>query len=482
MIKTLRSSSHIFKDNFYFILISISLSIPAILLSDWILFILPLIVLITLIYVYQERLLIFIIIITLFTLVGELNQFLRTVVHLIDFSLLGILFLKKYGLNLKLYPKIPKSLIYFLILYCSALLLSAVMSNYPFAGIKLITQQLVFFVIAYVFYALIKDKEDIKLYFVSLTFVAFILVTASLVSIYEGGFSLIELISKNRARVSAIINNIEAATNFYVVSFPFLIGLLLIKTKRTTRYLIWITLFYIVIGLILAMSRSAIIGIVISSAVIFFVLQRRRFYQFLFSIIGILLLFLLYDPLADITYFFFRIEEGLSAREQTWSMAINIIKDHPIFGIGPGAYKYEMFNYFPYMLDDWWGRLFIYYHEVTEGANFSHNFFLTLFSDMGILGLFTAFLVPILFFKIGIETIKTYKYGHIENYYLIVVLFAAGTSIIARNFFNGIGILFYGGVTTDLPFWLIFSSLIYFNYNLSKRLDRSENAILIDEE
>jgi O-antigen ligase len=315
-----------------------------------------------------------------------------------------------------------------------------------------------------------------------MTIVACILVTASLVSVFEGGFSLIELISKNRARISAIINNIEAATNFYVVSFPFLIGLLLIKTRQASRYLIWITLFYIVAGLILAMSRSAIIGIAVSSAIIFFILQRRRFYQFLFSLVVMLLLFLLYEPLAEITYFFFRIEEGLSAREQTWTMAINIIKDHPLFGIGPGAYKYEMFNYFPYMLDDWWGRLFIYYHEVTEGANFSHNFFLVFFSDMGVLGLLTAIFLPIIYFKIGIETIKKYKSGYDENYYLIVVLFAAGTSIIARNFFNSIGILFYGGVTTDLPFWLIFISLIYFNYNSPKRLDKCGNSIDINEE
>jgi O-antigen ligase len=161
-------------------------------------------------------------------------------------------------------------------------------------------------------------------------------------------------------------------------------------------------------------------------------------------------------------------------------MAINVIKDHPLFGIGPGAYKYEMFNYFPYMLDDWWGRLFIYYHEVTEGANFSHNFFLVFFSDMGVLGLLTAIFLPIIYFKIGIETMKKYKSGHAENYYLIVVLFAAGTSIIARNFFNSIGILFYGGVTTDLPFWLIFSSLIYFYMNATNKdysLKNSESFV-----
>ncbi|MGB5530360.1 MAG: hypothetical protein WBQ32_10355, partial [Ignavibacteriaceae bacterium] len=55
-----------------------------------------------------------------------------------------------------------------------------------------------------------------------------------------------------------------------------------------------------------------------------------------------------------------------------------------------------------------------------------------------------------------------YKNEIQEKYYLIVALFAIGISIIFRNFFNSIGILYLGGITTDLPFWLIFGSLVYF--------------------
>ena len=210
------------------------------------------------------------------------------------------------------------------------------------------------------------------------------------------------------------------------------------------------------------MSRSAIFGILISTSILFFILRRKLFYKLILYLFALLLLFLLIQPLAEITVFFFRVEEGLSAREQTWSLSLNIIRDHFLFGIGPGAYKYEMFNYFPYMLNDWWGRLFIYYHEVTNGANFSHNFFLTFFTDMGILGLITAVTLPVLYFKISLSTLRKYKNESTEIYYLIVALFAAGVSIIARNFFNSIGLLFYGGITTDLPFWIIFGGLIYF--------------------
>ena len=82
---------------------------------------------------------------------------------------------------------------------------------------------------------------------------------------------------------------------------------------------------------------------------------------------------------------------------------------------------------------------------------------------MGILGLITAITLPLIYIKIGIKTILRHKNETQEKYYLIVALFAIGLSIIFRNFFNSIGILYLGGITTDLPFWLIFSSLVYFH-------------------
>jgi O-antigen ligase len=210
------------------------------------------------------------------------------------------------------------------------------------------------------------------------------------------------------------------------------------------------------------MSRSAIIGILVSTAIIFYSLRRKKFYQLLFSIAFIVVLFLLYAPLNELLNTFLRIEAGTSARDYVWKMSVDMIKDNTVFGIGPGAYQYEMLNYFPYMLGDWWGKLFIYYNEVTGGANLSHNFFLTFFTDMGILGIITAVALPLIYFRIGIKTLKKYKNEDPNNYYLIIALFAAGSSIILRNIFNGIGLLYVGGIQTDLPFWLIFSSLIYF--------------------
>jgi len=424
---------------------------------------LPFLILIILSYIYGERFIIALILISLFTLVGEISQSLRLVVHLVDFTLLGILFFRRFGLNFKEYVRVPKSIAYFLILYFSAMLISSVVSAYPSAAIGIIAQQFAFFIIVYVFYSLIRDEKNIQNYLIAIMIVALILATVSLVLLYSTGFSLLDTISINRVRVSGIISNAEASSNFYLISFPFIIFLFLINKSTLYRIITLLVALYFFLGLSIAMSRSAILGIALSTTVIFFVLRRRRFYQFLFSFIVLSLLFLFIEPLNDILRLFLRIEEGMSARDYIWSMSINIIRDYPVFGMGPGVYKYKVFNYFPYMFNSWWGGLMIYFYEISDGVNFSHNFFLVLFTEMGILGLITAITLPLIYIKIGIKTILRYKNETQEKYYLIVALFAIGISIIFRNFFNSIGILYLGGITTDLPFWLIFSSLVYFH-------------------
>jgi len=462
MIKLFKSTEIILTNDLRLFVLSIALSIPAVILSENLLFVIPVVIIIMMSFTLGERFIIGIIIISLFTLIGELSTSLRSVIHLVDFTLLGILFLKRFGLNFNSYQQIPKSLWYFIVLYFSAMIISAVMSKYPSAGIGAIAQQAAFFVIVYVFYSLIQDENDIKNYFRAIVVVSCIIVTILMISFFREGFDLLMIISKNRTRVSAITGNIEAATNFIVVSFPLVIMDLLLKKKSSDKIFNWFLLFFFSLGLTLAISRSAIIGIIISTSVLFIILRRKLFYKFFAYLFIIALLFLLIEPLSELAFFFFRVEEGLSTRDYIWTMSLNMIRDYPIFGIGPGAYKYEMFNYFPFMLDDWYGKLYILFYEVTGGVNLSHNFFLVFFTEMGILGILTAFALPVVYFRIGIKTIKKFRNASSDKYYLIVALFAAGTSIIARNLFNSIGLLYVGGIQTDLPFWLIFGSLVYF--------------------
>ena len=341
--------------------------------------------------------------------------------------------------------------------------LASIFSKYPFAGNTIIVRQFIFFIIVYVFYSLIENIADVKNYLISIIIVACILVTVSVISFYVEGYSIADIVVKDRTRISGIMSNFEASSTFFVIAVPILVSIILFKKNRGSLSSIsWLTIIFIVVGLALSMSRSAILGIVISSSIIFYLLKRKRFYQFLFLLTLIIILFLVYPPLNEFITLLFRIEEGYSARDALWAMSIQMIRDQPIFGIGPGAYNHELFNYFPFMLDNFYGHLFIYYSEIAGGVNLAHNIFLVLFIDLGILGLLTILLLPIAYLRIGIKTLKKFKNYDESTYYLIVGLFAAGCSIIFRNLFNSIGLLYIGGFYTDLPFWLIFASLVFF--------------------
>ena len=444
--------------------LSILLSLPTIVVGEKILFALPILFIIMLSFVFGDRFILAIIIIALFTLVGEFTKSLRIVIQLSSIGLLTYLFLSRFGLKFQNYRQIPKSLVYTLILYFLAIFISSVMSDYPSLGIPIFIRQLVFIVVVYLFYSLIINDTDISNYINSIIIVSLILVTISLWFFISENYTLLDLVSINRVRVSILITNMEALTNFYVISFPFIVTGLLIKKNKLNRYLYYFLIFYISLGLILTMSRSAILGIAVSTAVIFFLLRRKIFFSFLFALTIVVLIFIFYEPLNELIYLVFRFEEGMSQRDLIWQMSVEMIKDHFLFGIGPGANNYVMLNYFPYMLDNYFGKTLIYFAEVSGGVNVSHNIFLTFFTELGVLGLIVIVTIPILFFTIGIKTIIKYRNSSQEVYYLIIALFAAGVSVILRNFFNSIGILYIGGITTDLPFWLMFSSLIYF-YN-----------------
>jgi O-antigen ligase len=189
----------------------------------------------------------------------------------------------------------------------------------------------------------------------------------------------------------------------------------------------------------------------------------------------IIIVFALYEPLGSLSSLLFRLESGLANRDHLWTQSLNIIKDHPLFGIGPGAFKYEMFNYFPVMLNSWEGELFVELYNMTGGTNVSHNFFLFFFSEMGILGLITAFTLPLIFFRIGIKTLK--KHNNLERrYYFIVTLIVIGIAIFVRSFVENIGVLNYGRITADLPFWLVFSSLVYYYRKPSIPSEENESS------
>ena len=421
--------------------------------------------------IFGERFVYGFVIVTLFTLVGELGRSLRLLIQVTDFSLLAYLFLKRFGLQINLYPRIPKSLFYFLLLYYFSMIVSVLMSDYPLPGVILVARQTLFFLIAYVFYALIRDMKDIKVYLAAFIVAACILAASSIFTLISESSSLLNLAVGSRERIVGFISNPNNITNFYMVSFPLVLGMLLMKRSTFSNTVSFLLILYLSLALFITLSRSAILGVVAGTAVMLFILRRKYFYFLVISLSILVVIFIFFEPLGNLASVLFRVGRGVTGRDYLWGISLDIIKENPIFGLGPGAYKYEMFKYFPVMLNSWVGGMFVELYEMTNGANLSHNFFLFFFSEMGIFGLITALALPVIFFMIGIRTIIAYKNGMVYQYYLIVSLFSIGAAMFVRSMAESIGLLYYGAITADLPFWIMFGCLIYFyNQNSSNLL------------
>jgi O-antigen ligase len=107
-------------------------------------------------------------------------------------------------------------------------------------------------------------------------------------------------------------------------------------------------MFIVFVGLLLTLSRSAVLGLIVGLAVI--VLARglsKRVLRLGMIAGGLLLLaspFLIRYALA---YSKFSIGAGTSAgaRLESWAMALQVIADYPAFGVGFNAYKYAAQSY-----------------------------------------------------------------------------------------------------------------------------------------
>jgi O-antigen ligase len=426
---------------------------------------------ILLVLVYKKNLLLGFVIITLVTITRDTLPNLRTFFQVLDFCILAYLFLKEYGFDFGKYPRVPPIMVKFFILLYTALIVSTILSEYPPAGIYFITRTTIFFLVVYVFYSLIKTREQILTGLMSIFLAGVILVSSIIFDFLKEGGDFLNAAGTARIRDFGLYSNFNTTAAYFIIAFPLILISMHLSKKKIHRVLLSLIMLYFIFGIVLISSRAAIVGTIISSLIILFFINRKLFYSISITFGLIVLAFLFIKPLYDFAGLFLRVEEGLSQRDIFWNLAFNIIRDHPIFGIGPGAYKFEEFNYMPILLNSWMGGVMVNLHEITDGHNNSHSFYFVFFSDMGILGLITALSLPVIFFKVAISSFKRFTLN--EEYKMIILaIFASGVSMFVRAGIESIGILSYGFLSNDLPFWLFFCILIRFYMNEIKESDK----------
>jgi O-antigen ligase len=105
--------------------------------------------------------------------------------------------------------------------------------------------------------------------------------------------------------------------------------------------------------------------------------------------------------------------------------------------------------------------IFFYLDIWRYGKPSPHNLFLHYWSENGIIGFLLSISLFLLFFYYSFKTIKLSKEKNKEYYIVTLAITGIGIGLLFRAFFEVTGLLYYGFITTDLPFWLVFGILIY---------------------
>jgi O-antigen ligase len=279
----------------------------------------------------------------------------------------------------------------------------------------------------------------------------------------EAGFTIF-LIEGGLARFSGLYDNPNYVGHMLIISVSFITIYYFREAFRDKIKLFWLTVFLLLnLFMIFAIdSRASALAIFISTSFILLNINKRFYFKIVLSLSLLFLTLYLIPPIQELVDLFMRVER-MDTRTYFWEAGIDVISDYPIVGIGPDLFQHSIFNYLPseaykfYHPDAWFGK-----------AN-PHNFFLQLFSENGLLGFMSSISLFSLYFYLGFRSIKITKRKYYDIFLLSTALTGIGLGIFIRAFFEVTGIMSYGYITRDLPFWLLLSILMYINVRYSER-------------
>jgi len=403
------------------------------------------------------------IILAYLTITSDYLKDFRTIVNLFSTIILLYIFLKKYGLKYLDYPKVPRGVIIFCLILFFTLFVSTIFSSFPLTSFAATFRMFLFMLISYMFYALIKNKNDIFLYLYSIICVMIIIGLPMIIDAYNLGlqrYFIRGILGNNLDLVSSL--GYTGVTVFFI-SFSILIALFFIDTNKFAFSKIVLTVLLILnfFVLILANSRGGMLAAFISASFILFILNKKLFTKLTLSFILIAIVLLILLPeVSNIINLYLR-WDTLEDREKYWQIGISMIKDHKIFGVGSDVFDKYFTSYASYS--------HLQSFKITSnvfGKPHPHNFFIFFTAENGILGFISAISFFMLFFGLAIKTLKKSKYIDKDFYVLSTVITGVGIGIFFRSFFEISGVLTYGYITRDLPFWILMVILIHIYFKI----------------
>jgi len=445
-------------------IVSIFLSVLAIKLNPFLWIGVILLIFLIAFQIYPTKNIILFFILDLLVVSSDISETLRIVLNTSALIFFIYIFIKNYGLQINLYPKLPtviKGYISFTILI---MVLSSLFSDNIQTGLNETLRQIIFFVLWYILFTNLKEESDAYNYSYILVAAGSIVAIIILYSFINSDISIYLLQTQGIIHEGGNFKNVTAAGGIFAVTIPLSLVLLLLNynDNKNLTYFFYAILFIQILGLFLTNSRSGLLAVFISSSIILFILKKETFKKFVLSVtISLIFFYFILPSVSGLFAIYFRIDRVFeNIRYYLWSMSGRIIADNPIWGTGPGQFKNYMYNYIPVMLGSWEESQITWIYK-NAGLGESHNFFLFRTAELGFGGLISAILLPVIFIYLCYKVMKQNFHSR-KSYYLVVGIFSLGIGMLIRSFFESTGLLSHGWITRDLPFWICFAVIIHF--------------------
>jgi O-antigen ligase len=248
---------------------------------------------------------------------------------------------------------------------------------------------------------------------------------------------------------------------FFVIAISILAAFFFRRQRAVRKFKIALMIISLLIGLVITNSRAAIISLLVSIIFILFVFNRKAMIKFLIGI-GIIFMLMFMEPISTLMEIYFRIDQVFTGRDLIIEAINVVIGNNFIFGTGPAAVKFELYKQMPFLIgsNEWY---FLSRHIESISYGHAHSFYLFLLSELGILGIITAVSFLGIFFSLGYRTAQKVKNQSNFLFVSVVGIIAAGISMFMRGLFEWGGLISYGAIASDLPFWWWIICLIYIN-------------------
>lgn len=269
-----------------------------------------------------------------------------TITKFVGLGLFIIMLLHIFSNKIKL-EQLKSNLWPWFFLFLLIYLLSAMLSDYPMTSISTIERLLV----SYIFFAITLAFIDPQKLITSLPKVIIIGVTMSTILGILGTVFDISLFTRDEATYVRALGgsmNANSFSSYVILAFPLLVHYFLTAQRFRDRLLMMILLIINIMGIMSSYSRGGLLVFIIILLFLFLEykhLIKARTFGFVLSFILILIPFIfIFTP----TSYIDRIESisdttdpAISRRQSYIDVGIDIFKENPVLGTGPGTYKYE---------------------------------------------------------------------------------------------------------------------------------------------